>query len=123
MSLGDLVEIPEDLKDQVAQRLQTTGALRKLTREVKVAMTAAIAELKGIRTSSRDTDPNTSVLTHEGMNSANELEKRALQAIYRFLRAHEMTYTLETLQEESAIDDQGDGANLAHLFFGKEEDA
>jgi hypothetical protein len=82
-------------------------------------MTAAIAELKGIRASSRDTDPNTSVLTHEGMNSANNLEKRALQAIYRFLRANGMTYTL---QEESAIDDQGDGANLARLVFGNDEE-
>jgi hypothetical protein len=118
MSLADAVEIPEELKDQVSQRLKATGALRKLTREVKVAMTAAIAELKGIRASSRDSDPGKSVLTHDGLNGSDELEKRALQAVYSFLRAHGMTYTLETLQEESAIDDQGDGADLGQLFSG-----
>jgi hypothetical protein len=121
MSLADPVEVPEELKDQVAQRLKSTGALRKLTREVKVAMTAAIAELKGLRTSG-DSDPSRSVLTHDGLNCVDELERRALQAIYTFLRVHGMTFTLETLQEESAINDQGDGADLARLFFGNEEE-
>lgn len=121
MSLGDAVDIPGELKDVVSQRLKSTGALGKLTREVKVAMTAAIAEIKGIHTSSRDSDPAKSVVAREGLTSADDLEKRALHAIYNFLSAHGMTYTLKTLEQESSVPDDGSEIDLAALFFGSRQ--
>jgi hypothetical protein len=116
MSFLETVEIPEELKGQVVARLKSTGALRKLTREVKVAMTAAIAEIKGLRPDPKGSDTK-SVVEHEGLNNIEPREKAALQAIYKFFRAHGLDYTLETLSEESAVPEEDRGADLYELFF------
>jgi hypothetical protein len=116
MSFLESVEIPEELKSQVVARLRSTGALRKLTREVKVAMTAAIAEIKGLRPDPKGSDSK-SVVEHEGLNNIDSREKAALQAIYKFFRAHGLDYTLETLTEESAVPEEDRGADLHDLFY------
>jgi hypothetical protein len=115
MSFLDRVEIPEELKSQVVARLKGTGTLRRLTREVKVAMTAAIAEIKGLRSDSKNSETK-SVVEHEGLTNIDAREKAGLQAIYKFFRAHGLEYTLETLAEESAVPEDAAGVDLEALF-------
>jgi hypothetical protein len=116
MSLLEKIDVPEEVKDQIITRLKGTGALRKMTREVKVAMTAAIAEIKGLRPDSKTPEPK-SVVEHEGLNHVDMREKVALQAIYKFFRVHGLEYTLDTLTEESAVPEETRGADLHALFF------
>jgi hypothetical protein len=116
MSFVDRVDIPEGLKGQVVARLKSTGTLRRLTREVKVAMTAAIAEIKGLRPDSKGSETK-SVVDHEGLTNISAREKAGLQAIYKFLRAHGLDYTLETLAEESAVPEDDAGVDLEALFL------
>jgi hypothetical protein len=116
MSFVDRVDIPEELKGNVVARLKSTGTLRRLTREVKVAMTAAIAEIKGLRPDSKSSETR-SVVEHEGLTNINAREKAGLQAIYKFFRAHGLDYTLETLAEESAVPEEDAGVDLEALFL------
>jgi hypothetical protein len=116
MSLDDFVDVPESLRAQVSQRLKSTGVLKKITHNVKVGLTAAIGEIKGLRPDAKVPDVK-SVLDHDGLRPVESKEKLALQAIYRFLREHGLYYTLETLREESTIDDHESGVDLYKLFY------
>jgi hypothetical protein len=108
--LDPVFEVPEELKEQVAERLKTTGALRPIIRSVKVAMTAAIAELRGLRPDAK------SVLEIKRFENATDADRDGLQAIYRFLERHGLKYTLACLGEESGIDNTKDGIDLERLF-------
>jgi hypothetical protein len=103
-------EVPESLKEQVAERLKATGALRPITRSVKVAMTAAIAELRGLRPEAK------SVLEIKRFENATPADLEGLQAIYQFLEEKGMKYTLACLREESGIQQEGNGLDLENLF-------
>jgi fructose-1,6-bisphosphatase/inositol monophosphatase family enzyme len=112
MSLIDpTFDVPEELKEQVAERLKTTGALRPIIRSVKVAMTAAIAELRGLRREAK------SVLEFKKFENATPADLAALQAIYRFLEEHGLKYTLSCLGEESGIEKSENGLDLEELSF------
>jgi hypothetical protein len=111
MSLVDgAFQVPEALKEQVAHRLKATGALRQITRSVKVAMTAAIAELRGLRPDAK------SVLEFKRMADASQEDLAALQAIYRFLDESGMTFTLARLMEESGVEKDVSDIDLMELF-------
>jgi len=103
-------QVPEALKEQVSRRLKATGALRQITRDVKVAMTAAIAELRGLRPDAR------SVLEFKRLADASPSDKDALQAIYRFLQENGMSFTLACLMEESGVPKESSDVDLVELF-------
>jgi hypothetical protein len=116
MSFDEVVDVPESLRAQVSQRLRSTGVLKKITHSVKVGLTAAIGEIKGLRPDAKVPDVK-SVLDHDGLRTVDSKEKLALQAIYRFFREHGLAYTLETLIEESTVDDRQSGIDLYKLFY------
>jgi hypothetical protein len=91
-------DIPSEIKDEVADRLKRKGALRAISREVKVAMTAAISELRGLHPDAK------SVLEFHALEGAGASELAALQAIYAYLEEVGLTYTLGCLAEETGID-------------------
>jgi hypothetical protein len=109
MMLSEKIDIPEDVRNQVMTHL-------KMTREMKVAMTAAIADIKGLRSDSKITEPK-SVVEYKGLNNVDMREKAPLQAIDKFLRIHGLEYTLDTLTEESVVTGQSRGADLETLVF------
>jgi hypothetical protein len=111
--------IPEELRGQVSQRLKSTGVLKKITHNVKVGLTAAIGEIKGLRPDAKVPDVR-SVLDHDGLRAVEPSEKFALHAIYRFLREHGLRYTFETLIEESTVDPRDSAIDLFKLFFLKD---
>jgi hypothetical protein len=108
--LDPAFEVPEELKEQVAERLKTTGALRPIIRSVKVAMTAAIAELRGLRPDAK------SVLEIKRFENATPADLAGLQGIYRFLEQHGLKYTLSCLEEESGIEKRKNAIDLEGLF-------
>jgi hypothetical protein len=116
MSFDEVVQVPEELRKQVSQRLRSTGVLKKITHSVKVGLTAAIGEIKGLRPDAKVPDVK-SVLDHDGLRTVDPTEKLALQAVYQFLREHGLSYTLETLVEESTVDDRNSGIDLYKLFY------
>jgi hypothetical protein len=91
-------DIPSEIKDEVADRLKRKGALRAISREVKVAMTAAISELRGLHPDAK------SVLEFHALEGASPNELVALQSIYAYLEAAGLTYTLGCLAEETGIE-------------------
>jgi hypothetical protein len=107
--LDNFVDVPESLRAQVSQRLKITGLLKKITHNVKVGLTAAIGEIKGFRADAKVPDVK-SVLDHDGPRPVDTKEKLALQDIY----------TLETLIQESTIDDHNSGVDLYKLFYIKD---
>jgi hypothetical protein len=102
-------EVPEDIKNEVAERLKRKGTLRAISREVKVAMTAAISELRGLHPDSK------SVLEYHALEGANPHEIAALQTIYAFLESRGLTYTLGCLAEETGVERRGAGYDLVEI--------
>jgi hypothetical protein len=89
--------VPDEIKEEVADRLKRKGALRAISREVKVAMTAAISELRGLHPDAK------SVLEFHALEDAGPGELAALQLIYSYLETVGLTYTLGCLAEETGI--------------------
>lgn len=110
-------EVPEELKERVAQKLKNTGALKQIARKIKVGMTAAIHEL-------RDRPDAKSSLELQLFDDAPECEITALQAIYRYLEENGLTYTLGCLMEQAGVPKEDESIDLLDLLANEniEED-
>ncbi len=42
-------EVPQEIKEKVATKLRNSGALKQISRKIKVGMTAAIHELRNLK--------------------------------------------------------------------------
>lgn len=90
-------QVPQEIREKVAQRLKNSGALKQIARKIKVGMTAAIHEL-------RDHPDAKSSLELQIFADKSQEEIHALQAIYSFLEERDLTYTLSTLIEEAGVE-------------------
>jgi hypothetical protein len=110
-------EVPEELKERVAQRLKTSGALKQIARKIKVGMTAAIHEL-------RDHPNAKSSLELQIFGDANEAELAALQTVSQYLEEKGLTYTLGCLIEEAGVQKEDNAYDLLELLAddGDEEE-
>jgi hypothetical protein len=95
--LDPTCDVPGGLRVKITEKLESTGALRPLARSIKIALSAAIAELRGLRPDAR------SVLEMQRFSDVHQSELDALQAIYSYLRECKLYYTLGCLLEESGV--------------------
>lgn len=102
-------EVPEELKERVAQKLKNTGALKQIARKIKVGMTAAIHEL-------RDRPDAKSSLELQLFGDAPECEIAALQSIYQYLEENGLTYTLGCLMEQAGVPKEDESINILDLL-------
>ena len=88
-------EVPQEIKEKVAQRLKNSGSLKKISQKIKIGMTAAIHELR---------NPNSkSSLELQIIGPEKVEEREALQSIYQYLQEKGLDYTLSTLEQETGI--------------------
>jgi hypothetical protein len=113
-SLLPTFDVPTEIKDEVADRLKRKGALRAISREVKVAMTAAISELRGLHPDAK------SVLEFHALEGATPSELAALQTIYGYLESAGLTYTLGCLAEETGVDYKDGGSRYDLVEIARE---
>ncbi|KAK8870267.1 hypothetical protein M9Y10_008145 [Tritrichomonas musculus] len=91
-------EVPQEIKEKVATKLRNSGALKQISRKIKVGMTAAIHELR---------NPEAKSSLELQIISPESVEERAgLQSVYQYLEEKGLDYTLSTLQEETGIPKQ-----------------
>lgn len=95
------IEIPEEIKPNIIERLNQNGSLKSLNRKVKMGMMIAIQEIRENRQSQ-------SYLTKKPFENSSPYEMKALQSVFDFLSTHNLFYTLATLFEESAIRKSGE---------------
>jgi hypothetical protein len=110
-------EVPEELKERVAVRLKTSGALKQISRKIKVGMTAAIHEL-------RDNPSAKSSLELQIWEDKSKSELAALQSIYEYLSERGLAFTLGCLLEEAGIQREEVAYDLIELVtddFEEEE--
>jgi hypothetical protein len=106
---------PQELKATVWERLQENGTLRRLNKNIKIALTSAIGEMRG----TRDTD---SVLDNR-FKPIYEVELAGLQTIYQYLAEHELTWSLGCLIDETQIRKEPDAFDLIEVLdLGEEAD-
>jgi hypothetical protein len=91
-------DVPDELREPLTQKLHSVGSLRSIAKKIKVALTAAIAELRGLRPDTK------SVLELNRLSDTHPSEIEALQIIYSYLESIGLRYTLGCLLEESGID-------------------
>jgi hypothetical protein len=91
-------DVPEDLRELLTAKLHANGSLRPIAKNIKVALTAAIAELRGLRPDSK------SVLELNRFSDADWSEIEALQVIYTYLEGLGLRYSLGCLLEESGVE-------------------
>jgi hypothetical protein len=89
------------IKAKVVERLKRKHALRDISRNLKVAMTAAVSELRGVHPDTR------SSLEFHRLENATEAEILGLQSVYAYLESVGLTYTLECIQQELGIPQSG----------------
>jgi hypothetical protein len=91
-------DVPDELRDLLTDKLHSKGSLRPIAKNIKVALTAAIAELRGLRPDSK------SVLELNRFSDAHESELEALQIIYTYMESLGLRYSLGCLLEESGVE-------------------
>lgn len=101
-------KVPEELKEKVALKLRNSGALKQISRRIKIGMTAAIHELRSPEAKSS--------LELQIIHSDSIEEQAALQSIYQYLEEKGLDYTLSTLQEETGIKKQKNPDNIVDIF-------
>jgi hypothetical protein len=97
--------VPESLRGQVHDRLDKSGALERIDHRIKVAMCAAIEVLRGDK-SSRP------IFENIGFKKP-EPEIQALQTVYAYLKSVGLTWTLETIVQETNVQVSEDAETLS----------
>jgi hypothetical protein len=93
MSLN--VEIPDALKQKVHAKLEQSGALDTIDHRIKQGMCAAIEYLRGDKSPKKP---------FAGLGfQKDEREVKALQVIYKYLASVGLTWSLETIQQETNV--------------------
>jgi hypothetical protein len=90
--------VPDELRKLLTDMLESKGSLRPIAKNIKVALTASIAELRGLRPDSK------SVLELNRFSDASWSEIEALQLIYTYLESLGLRYSLGCLLEESGVE-------------------
>jgi hypothetical protein len=97
--------VPDSLKEKVHEQLSSSGALDRIDHRIKVAMCAAIEVLRG------DKSPRP-IFESIGFDKP-ETEVQALQVIYAYLKSVGLTWTLETITQETNVKVLEDGDTLS----------
>jgi hypothetical protein len=106
---------PQELKPIVWERLQENGTLRRLNKNIKIALTSAIGEMRG----TRDTQ---SVLDNR-FKPQYDVELAALQTIYQYLAEQDLTWCLQCLIDETQIPKESDAFDLIQVLdLGEDEE-
>jgi hypothetical protein len=96
------VIVPDELKDKVHDKLVNSKALDRIDQRIKEGMCAAIEVLRGDKSTKR-------IFESLGFKKG-EVELQALQAIYKYLANVGLTWTLETISQETSVKpDTADG--------------
>jgi hypothetical protein len=105
----------EELKDAVWDRLMADGTLKRMNKNIKIALTSAIGEMRGIT----DTD---SVLDNR-FTPKRVVELSALQTIYQYLAERDLTWSLQCLIDETQVLKDADAFDLIQVMaIGEPED-
>jgi hypothetical protein len=109
------VVIPEELKEKVHDKLVESKALDRIDQRIKQGMCAAIERLRG------DKAPK-AIFSDLGFQK-DELELQAIQSIYKYLASVGLTWTLETIWQETNVEPKAaDGApSVSDLLKGPGE--
>jgi hypothetical protein len=91
-----LVIVPEELKEKVHDKLVESKALDRIDQRIKQGMCAAIERLRG------DKSPKP-IFSELGFQK-DEVELQALQSIYKYLASVGLTWTLETISQETNVE-------------------
>jgi hypothetical protein len=106
---------PQKLKAKVWERLQENGTLRRLNKNIKIALTSAIGEMRG----TRDTE---SVLDNR-FKPNYDVELAGLQTIYQYLAEQDLTWSLQCLIDETQVRKESDAFDLIQVLdLGEDED-
>jgi hypothetical protein len=103
-------DVPDELRQLLTNKLESKGSLRPIANNIKVALTAAIAELRGLRPDSK------SVLELNRFSDAHWSEIEALQIIYTYLEALGLRYSLGCLLEESGVDKKDNDVRIFEVM-------
>jgi hypothetical protein len=99
-------ECPEELRDAVQERYKR-GPGPKLAHLIKIGMRTAIQEMRDNQTESN--------LTYDPLAGQPKAEIDALQAIYQYLDAKGMKWTLGCLVQESTVEQSNSSFDLLAL--------
>jgi hypothetical protein len=90
-----LTKIETNLKQKVHAKLEQSGALDAIDHRIKQGMCAAIEYLRGDRTPKKP---------FEGLGfDKDDREVKAIQVIYKYLASVGLTWTLDTIQQETNV--------------------
>jgi hypothetical protein len=89
------IDVPPALRAKVHDKLAASGALDRIDRRVRQGMCAAIEALRG------DKSPKP-VFTALGFNKP-DVELKAIQVVYKYLTSVGLTWTLDTLVQETNL--------------------
>jgi hypothetical protein len=104
----------EWLKGAVWERLMADGTLKRMNKNIKIALTSAIGEMRG----TTDTD---SVLDNR-FRPKHSVELSALQTIYQYLAEHDLTWSLQCLIDETQVRKDPDAFDLIQVMDPGEPD-
>jgi hypothetical protein len=106
---------PQELKEAVWERLQENGTLKRLNKNIKIALTSAIGEMRGTRATE-------SVLDNR-FKPTYDVELTGLQTIYQYLAEHDLTWSLQCLIDETQVQKESDAFDLIEVLgLGENED-
>lgn len=90
------IDVPDEIKPKIMQKLIQNGILKTIKRKVKMGMMIAVQEI-------RENNESESILERKIFKNASPYELKALQSVFNFLATYNLNYTLSTLLEESAV--------------------
>jgi hypothetical protein len=97
-----------ELMPVVWQRLTANGTIKRMMQHIKMAIAAAVGELRGT-TLGRSAFDAPFKPTHEA-------EFGELQSIYQYLEEHDLTSTLECLKEETQVQKDTEAFDLIKIM-------
>ena len=86
------VEIPQEVREQINQKLHEYGVIEEIEGQVKEAMKTARNEIKEKKEESE--------LLQFPLKKTDELEHEAFNAVIKYLESRGLKFTLSTLMEE-----------------------
>jgi hypothetical protein len=104
------VHTPESMKEVVHEKLRKNGVVNEIDHRIKVGMVAAIGELRGQKDGGAAFD---------GLGFHRpQIEIKALQRIYAFLKTVDLSWTRECVINETQVQPQDSDSDLIRLILG-----
>lgn len=112
------IEAPAEVQNQISEKLKESGFLDSLNKKVLEALNQAA------RAISTKSELPKSLITQPRSIMDTKNEAIALQAIYQYLKANGLNYTLSTLQSETTIniDNRSPQINILEVFKSQAEE-